>query len=103
MNLMVSAVAAAAVAGLLCWWAAKRWWHYLAIAALAVPLFPLVANGPTGDVSRYLPHDAFTGKDDVAVASALATLLAAISLAALAVLAVRHGVRLVRRGRSHRR
>jgi hypothetical protein len=49
---------------------------------------PLVATHLTGDVSRYLPAHAFSegarGKDEIVIASAYATIMIAVSLAAAA-------------------
>ena len=68
------------------WRAADRFWHFLVIVALAAALLPLVAHGPAGDVSRYLPTGLFPdgadGKDQVVLASAAATVLISAVLAA---------------------
>jgi hypothetical protein len=81
-GLLLTAFAAFSV-----WCAADRLWHALVILVTAVLLFPLAARLPvTGDVSRYLPAGTFSegleGKDQVVVASAAASLLLAIILAA---------------------
>lgn len=74
--------------------AAARSWHYLAIAALSVPLFPLAGVTVTGDVSRYLPDWAFSEgaglKDQIVGASIVATLLVAVMAAAVLVWIARH-------------
>jgi hypothetical protein len=44
--------------------AARRWWEYLAIAALTVALIRPTARYFTGDVSRYLPDAIWSGADD---------------------------------------
>jgi hypothetical protein len=76
----------AALTGFLVWRAADRFWHFLVIVALAAASFPLVAHGPTGEVSRYLPSALFSdgadGKDQVVLASAAATVLISAVLAA---------------------
>ena len=86
LTLAIAGLALAALAGFLVWSAADRLWNGLAIAALAVVLFPLVAGTLTGDVSRYLPASTFAGgiegKDQVVIASAVATILLAVMLAA---------------------
>ena len=60
--------------------------HCLAVIALAVLLFPMVAHGPTGDISRYIPAGIFSegadGKDQVVLVSAAATILVSVALAA---------------------
>ncbi len=75
----------AALAGFLLWRAADRFWHFLVIVALGAALFPLVAHGPAGDVSRYLPSGLFSdgddGKDQIVLASAAATVLISAVLA----------------------
>jgi len=88
LTLAIAGLALAALAGFLVWSAADRFWHGVAIAALAVALFPLVAGTLTGDVSRYLPASTFAGgsegKDQVVIASTVATILLAVILAACA-------------------
>jgi len=77
-----------AISCLSVWWVAKRFWHALVIVALATLLFPLVAIQISGDVSRYLPTGTFSegadGKDQIVLASARATALIAVILAACA-------------------
>jgi len=86
MTLAIAAVLLTALAALSVWWAADRFWHAPAVLILALPLFPLAASQLTGDVSRYLPAYTFSkgieGKDQIMVASAAASLLVAIILAA---------------------
>jgi hypothetical protein len=85
----------AALAGVLVWCAATHWWHYLIIALAWLPLFPLVAQHLTGDVSRYLPDSAFSagiaGKDEIVLASVYSTIVLAIMFAAAAFWAIRVG------------
>ena len=76
----------ATLAALAVWRAAKRAWDYLAIAALALAIMPLLAMGPTGDMSRYLPgafSDGPEGVGEIMLASALSTLCIAMILTAL--------------------
>jgi len=86
MTLAIAGLALTAFAGFIVWRAADRLWHALAIAALAVAFLPLVAGTPAGDVSRVLPAGTFAhgieGKDQIAMASAAATVLLALMLAA---------------------
>ncbi len=86
MGLAVAGLALAVLAGLAVWSVTGRFWHLLVIAAIAVPLMPLLATTVTGDVSRYAPGwlfaDAASGKDDVVIASVAATFFIAILLAA---------------------
>src|SRR6476620_9411667 len=70
--------------------AAKRWWDYLIVLALAglliVPFYSL-----TGDVSTVLPNvwsDGADGKDQIILASVAATFLWPLIAAALIVWAV---------------
>jgi hypothetical protein len=74
------------LAGYLVWRAANRLWHVLVIMLLAALLFPIVASGLIGDPSYYLPAGTFSkgieGKDQIVVASAVATILISIILAA---------------------
>jgi ABC-type branched-subunit amino acid transport system permease subunit len=73
------------LAALLVWRTARRARDYLAIAVLAIALFPLLVTGPTGDVSRYFPQafsDGPEGVGEIVLASALSTLLIAVILAA---------------------
>jgi len=88
MVLAMAGLALAALVGLTVWSVTGRFWHLLVIAAIAVPLMPLLVNTVTGDVSRYAPgwlfSDAASGKDDVVIASVAATFFIAILLAALA-------------------
>jgi hypothetical protein len=93
MILIVCGLGLTALAGVLVWGAATRWWHYLVIAVAWVPLFPLVAQHLTGDVSRYLPDSAFSagiaGKDEIVLASVYSTIVLAIILAAAGFWAIR--------------
>ena len=78
------AVALAAISGIAVWYASGRWWHVLIIAILSLPLFPLVAHWLTGDISPYLPEDAFPhGKDALIWASVYATVVIAVIAAAM--------------------
>jgi len=101
MTLIIAALALTVLAGFLVWSTADRLCHGLAIAALAVALFPLLAGTLTGDVSRYLPAGTFAdgikGKDQVVIASAAATVLIAVMLAACAVAAAKAAWRRMRR------
>jgi hypothetical protein len=101
MALIIAGLALTALAGFLVWFACDRFWHGLAIAALAVALFPLVAGTPAGDVSRVLPAGTFAdgmeGKDQIAMASAAATILVAFVLAACTFGAVKAAWRRLRR------
>jgi hypothetical protein len=99
MLLALYGIALAALAGAAVWCAAERWWHYLIVAVAWVPLFPLVATFITGDISRYLPPDAFAAggdKDAFIWASIYATVMIAIALAAAALWAIKLGWRWVR-------
>jgi hypothetical protein len=86
--LAIAGLALAALTLYFVWWSSARPWHGLAIVALAVLLFPLLAASITGDVSRYLPAGTFSagadGKDQIVIASAAATILLALILAACA-------------------
>ena len=86
MALTIAGFLLAALTGFLVWRAADRFWHFLVIFALAAALFPLVAQGPAGDVSRFLPAGIFSegadGKDQIVLASAAATVLMSAVLAA---------------------
>jgi hypothetical protein len=101
LTLAIAGLALAALAGFLVWSAADRLWHGLAIAALAVAMLPWVAGAPAGDVSRILPAGTFTdgieGKDQIAMASAAATILLAVMLAACAFGAAKAAGRKLRR------
>jgi hypothetical protein len=87
MILTLYAIALAASAGIAVWYAIARWWQALIIAVLWVPFFPLVARWLTGDISSYLPKDAFAdaaqGKDEFIWASIYATAMIAVIAAAL--------------------
>ena len=77
----------AAVAAVAVWYTAARAWDYLAIAVLALACMPLLAMGPTGDMSRYVPgafSDGPQGVGEIVLASALSTLFIAVILAAVA-------------------
>jgi hypothetical protein len=102
MILILCGLVLAALAGVLVWCASTRWWHYLVIAIAWVPLFPLVAQHLTGDVSSYLPASVFSaghaGKDEVVLASAYSTIVLAIIFAAAGFWVIRRGwQRLMRR------
>ena len=102
MALALYGLALLALTGIVVWFAAERWWHYLIIAVAWVPLFSPVAVRLTGDVSRYLPAGTFSegsaGKDEIVFASAFATILVAIMLAAIAFWAIKTAWRRMRRG-----
>ena len=86
MTIAALIVAMAALAALLVWRTAERARDYLAIAALALPICPLLAMGPTGDMSRHFPRAFSDGPDgvgEIVLASALSTILIAVILAAL--------------------
>jgi hypothetical protein len=101
MVLVPAGLLLAALTGLLVWCASTRPWDLLVIAILAALGFPGVAEHLTGDVSRYLPIDAFQagadGKDQIVVASATATILLAISFGAIIWSAARFSWRRLRR------
>ena len=86
MGLGIAGFVLAALTAFFVWRAADRFWHGFVILGLAIALFPLVARWLTGDLSRYLPGGIFfggaDGKDQIALASAVATILVAIMLAA---------------------
>jgi hypothetical protein len=86
MLLVTAGLVLAALAGILVWRAADRFWHILAILALGLAFFPLVARWLTGDVSGFLPVGTFAegadGKDQIVLASAVATVFVGIMLAA---------------------
>jgi hypothetical protein len=88
MTLAIASLMLIMISGFFVWCVADRFWHVLVIVALAVLLFPLVSTQLTGDVSRYLPAGTFSegiaGKDQIVLASAAATILIAIILAACA-------------------
>ena len=87
MILALCAVALAAIAGIAVWHASARWWHALIIAVLCVPFFPPVARRLTGDISAYLPENAFSegarGKDEFIWAGIYATVMIAVIAAAV--------------------
>jgi len=91
MLLALEGIALLAIAGVLVWLAAERWWHYLVIAVAWVPLFPLVATYVTGDISPYLPAGAFPGNDkDLFIwLSIYATIMIAIMFAAIGFWAIK--------------
>jgi hypothetical protein len=66
--------------------AARRWWDYLVIAALAVAFAPPIETHLTGDISRYLPapiwSDGSDGKDQIVDVSAASSLLLPLIAAA---------------------
>jgi hypothetical protein len=75
---------------------ARRWWDYLVIGGLAVALVRPILMIVTGDVSAWLPagiwSDGPDGKDQIIVASAMATVLLPLALAAGAVCAVHRAI-----------
>jgi hypothetical protein len=85
---IVSLALLAALAGYRVWCVANRLWQLLVIFVMAALLFPVVAIRFTGDVSYYFPAGTFSegidGKDQIVIASAIATMLVAIILAACA-------------------
>ena len=87
--------------------AARRRRDYLVIAALALFLMRPVLNAFTGDVSYHLPPAAFSdgadGKNQIASASALSTVLLPVVLAAAIVCVVNWGLRSWTKGRPDRR
>ena len=84
MTVILYAIGLAAMAGIAVRYASTRRWHTLIIAVLWIPFFPLVARWLTGDISAYLPEDAFAGdKDEFVWASIYATVMIAITAAAL--------------------
>jgi hypothetical protein len=101
MTLAIASLALTALAGFLVWSAADRLWHAFAIAALAVAFLPLVAGTPAGDVSHFLPAGTFAlgieGKDRIAIASGVATVLLAVMLAACVFGAAKAAWRRIRR------
>jgi carbon starvation protein CstA len=98
MLLVIVAIALLALAAMVVWLAADRWWHYPIIAVAWVLFFPLIARWLTGDVSQYFPAQTFSegarGKDEIIYASIYATIIIAVALAA----AVFWAIRLVWRG-----
>jgi len=87
MTVILYAIGLAAMAGIAVRYASTRRWHTLIIAVLWIPFFPLVARWLTGDISAYLPEDAFSagadGKDEFIWASIYATVMIAVTAAAL--------------------
>jgi hypothetical protein len=87
MILTLYALALATIAGIAVWFASARWWHALIIAVMWVPFFPPVARWLTGDISAYLPGNAFSegarGKDEFIWASIYATVMIAVIAAAV--------------------
>src|SRR5260221_13469651 len=85
MAIAIAVFLLAVLTGFLVWRAADRFWHFLVIVALTAVLFPPVAHGPAGDLSRYLPSGLFfdgaDGKDQIVLASAAATALISVGLA----------------------
>jgi hypothetical protein len=80
-------IAQIAAAAFLVRLAARRWWEYLAIAALTVTLIPLTEHYFTGDVSRYLPDAIWSGADDkeqIIYTSAASTILLPLIASAVA-------------------
>lgn len=80
--------------------AARRWWDYLLILTMAVPLFRPLYNLISGDVSRYLPpflwSDSSDGKDQIIFASIASTILLPLVVSAFALLVVKSIVNIVR-------
>jgi len=101
MTLTTIGLALVLLAGFLVWLACDRFWHGLVILALAFVLFALVAATLTGDVSRVLPAGTFAdgsdGKDQIVLASTMATILVSIMLAACLFGVVKAGWRRLRR------
>jgi len=68
------------------WRVVDRFWQMLAIVALAIVLFPLVASRLAGDVSLFLPAWMFSqgadSKDQIVLASGMATVFVSLILAA---------------------
>lgn len=86
MTIVALLVALAVIAALLVWRTARRARDYLAIAALTLLVAPLLAMGPTGDMSRHFPgafSEGSEGVGEIALASAVSTLAVAVILAAL--------------------
>jgi len=75
-----------ALAAFTVWLAAERWWHVVVILIAWAPLFPPVATYITGDISPYLPAEAFPrdDKDLFIWISIYATIMIAIIFAAAA-------------------
>jgi hypothetical protein len=86
MMIGIGALLLAVLTALLIWRTAQRAWHVFFIVVLAALLFPAVATWLTGDVSRYLPAGTFAqgveGEGQIVLASAAATILLALILAA---------------------
>lgn len=101
LTLAIAGLVLAPLAGFLVWSAADRLWHGIVIATLAVAMLPWLAGTPAGDVSRILPAGTFAdgieGKDQIAMASAAATILLAVMLAACALGAAKTGWRKLHR------
>jgi hypothetical protein len=101
LTLAIAGLGLGAFAGFLVWFAADRLWHGLVIATLAVAMLPWVSGTPAGDVSRILPAGTFAdgieGKDQIAMASAAATIPLAVMLAACAFGAAKTGWRKLHR------
>lgn len=70
--------------------AARRWWDYLLILAVAGLLFRPLYSLVSGDVSRYLPaffwSDGSDGKDQIILASIASTFLLPLVVSALILL-----------------
>lgn len=70
--------------------AARRWWDYLVILAVAGLLFRPLYSLVSGDVSRYLPaffwSDGSDGKDQIILASIASTFLLPLVVSALILL-----------------
>jgi hypothetical protein len=86
MTLAIVGLMLITLTGYLVWYVANRLWHIPVIILLAALLFPIVATELTGDVSYYLPARTFSegidGKDQIVLASAVATILISVILAA---------------------
>ena len=85
MILAALVVAMVALAAFLVWRTTERARDYLAIAAMTIAIFPLLAMGPTGDMSRYIPHafsDGLEGVGEIVLVSALSTIVIGVILAA---------------------
>ena len=82
---------------------ARRWWDYFVIAGLTAALVRPILMIATGDVSVLLPggiwSDGFDGKDQIIIASAMATVLLPLVVAAGTVCAVQRAIDFARADR----
>jgi uncharacterized membrane protein len=75
------------IAGVVVWFCARRWWHYLIIAVATVMGFIPTSKYLTGDISRYLPAVIFAdGKDNFIWISIFATFLVPLVAASVMIL-----------------